>query len=88
MVPAGAGEVVRLPYAVVVQSGVTRDEASFFATGLRAKGLPVYPLIGEDGQVRLYAGAFERAGDAALLVATLRANGETPSVTYRIGRTP
>ena len=61
---------------------------SFFATGLRSKGLPVYPLIGEDGQVRLYAGAFERAADAAPLVATLRANGETPSVSYRIGRTP
>jgi hypothetical protein len=45
VIPADAGSVVRLPFAVVVQSGITRDEASFFATGLRQKGLPVYPLI-------------------------------------------
>ena len=88
VLPPGAGRVVRLPFAVVVQSGATRDEASFLVMGLRSKGLPVYPLVEEDGSMRMYAGAFERAADAALLVATLRANGETPSVTYRIGRTP
>jgi hypothetical protein len=85
---AGEGRVVRVPFAVLVQSGLTRDEASFYASGFRSKGLPVYPLIQEDGLARLYAGAFEQAADASLLVATIRANGETPSVTYRTGRIP
>ena len=85
---ASEGRVLRAPFALVMQSGVTRDEASFYITGFRAKGLPVYSLVQDDGQLRLYAGAFERAADAALLVAAARANGESPSVTYRTGRSP
>jgi hypothetical protein len=84
----GQGKVVRLPFTVVVQSGITRDEASLLATGYRSKGFPVYALALPDGRMRMYVGAFERAADAALLVATLRSNNETPSVTYRIGRLP
>jgi hypothetical protein len=80
--------VVRLPFAVVVQSGVTRDEASLLGTGYRGKGLAVYSLALPDGRVRMYIGAYERAADAALQVASLRVNNERPSVTYRIGRLP
>ena len=85
---AGAGAVARVPFAVLVQSGVTRDEASFFATGYRSRGLPVYPLVQDDGTVRLYSGAFAKAADAELLLASVRANGDTPGVTYRTGRSP
>jgi hypothetical protein len=88
VVIAGQGKVVRLPFAVVVQSGVTRDEASLLGTGYRGKGLAVYSLALPDGRVRMYIGAYERAADAALQVASLRVNNERPSVTYRIGRLP
>ena len=88
VVISGQGKVVRLPFAVVVQSGVTRDEASLLGTGYRGKGLAVYSLALPDGRVRMYIGAYERAADAALQVASLRVNNERPSVTYRIGRLP
>ena len=85
MIASGGGKLVRLPYAILLQSGLTRDNASFYVSALRAKGLPVYPLVQEDGTVRLYAGAFASPADAQLLVATARAQGETPGVTYRTG---
>jgi hypothetical protein len=85
MISSGGGKVVHLPYALLLQSGLTRDNASFYVSGLRAKGLPVYPLTQEDGTVRLYAGAFASPAEAQLLIATARAQGETPGVTYRTG---
>ncbi len=84
----GQGSVMRLPFAVLIQSEVTRDEASFYAAAYRSRGLAVYPLLQDDGRMRLYAGAFERAQDAALLASALHVNGETPIVTYRMGRLP
>ena len=85
MISAGGGKVVHLPYALLLQSGLSPDNASFYVSGLRAKGLPVYPLLQKDSTVRLYAGAFASPNDASLLVATARAQGETPGVTYRTG---
>ena len=87
IISAGGGRVVRLPYALLLQSGLTRDNASFYLSGLRAKGLPVYPLLQEDGTVRLYAGAFASPSDAQVLVSNARSLGETPGVTYRTGST-
>jgi hypothetical protein len=84
----GQGKVERLPFAVLVQSEITRDEASFYGAAYRSKGLAVYALLQEDGRMRLYAGAFERAQDAVLLASAFRATGETPIVTYRMGRLP
>src|SRR5262249_22649836 len=85
MISGGGGKVLRLPYALLLQSGLTRDNASFYLSGLRAKGLPVYALTQEDGTVRLYAGAFASPAEAQLLIATARSLGETPGVTYRTG---
>ncbi len=45
----GQGRVMRLPFAVLVQSEVTRDEASFYAAAYRSRGLAVYPLLQDDG---------------------------------------
>jgi hypothetical protein len=87
MISSGGGKVVRLPYALLLQSGLTRDNASFYLSALRTKGLPVYPLVQEDGTVRLYAGAFANPSDAQVLVNTARSLGETPGVTYRTGST-
>jgi hypothetical protein len=36
----------------------------------------------------LYAGAFESAEQTESLLSMFRANGERPSVAYRIGRVP
>ena len=47
----------------------------------------MYPLLQEDGTVRLYAGAFASPSDAQVLVSNARSLGETPGVTYRTGIT-
>jgi hypothetical protein len=80
--------VARVPYALLVQSGIARDQVASFVSGYDAKGLRVYPLLQSDGSVSLYAGAFESPDQARVLLTTFRARGESPSVTYRTGRTP
>ena len=60
----------------------------FYGAAYRSKGLAAYALLQDDGRMRLYAGAFERAEDAVLLAAAFRADGEAPIVTYRMGRLP
>lgn len=80
------GHVVRTPYALLVQSGVARDQVPVFIDGYRLKGLPVYALLQPDGRANVYAGAFETPDAARTLLMTFRANGETPRVVYRTGR--
>ena len=84
--PHGQGVVARLPYALVVQRGLAREQAPTFVRGYRLKGLPVYALMQEDGSATLYAGAFEKREQAAPLLAIFRASGEVPSVALRTGR--
>jgi hypothetical protein len=84
---AAAAHVVKLPYAVMVQKGVTQDQAPMFVRAYLSKGLPVYPLLQADGTVSLWAGAFRSAEQAQPLVTSFRANGDQPTVMIRTGRT-
>ncbi|MBK5189655.1 MAG: SPOR domain-containing protein, partial [Gemmatimonadaceae bacterium] len=83
---AAAAHVVRLPYAVLIQKGVSQDQASMFVRAYLSKGLPVYPLLQADGSASLWAGAFRTAEQAQPLVTSFRANGDQPTVTIRTGR--
>ncbi|HEV7704072.1 MAG TPA: SPOR domain-containing protein [Gemmatimonadaceae bacterium] len=83
---AAAAHVVRLPYAVLIQKGVSTDQASMFVRAYLSKGLPVYPLLQSDGSATLWAGAFRTVEQAQPLVTSFRANGDQPTVTIRTGR--
>ncbi|MEO8878927.1 MAG: hypothetical protein ABI446_00870 [Gemmatimonadaceae bacterium] len=83
---ANAAHIVRLPYAVLVQKGVSQDQASMFVRAYLSKGLPVYPLLQPDGSATLFAGAFRTAEQAQPLVTSFKANGDQPTVTIRTGR--
>ncbi len=80
------GHVTALPLTLLIQTGVSRDQASFFTHGYRLKGLPVYALLQSDGSVNLYAGAFDTIDAAQPLLYSFRANGDQPRVAYRLGR--
>lgn len=83
---ARAAHVVRLPYAVLIQKGVTQDQAPMFVHAYLSKGLPVYALVQTDGTASLWAGAFRNPEQAQPLVTSFRANGDKPTVTIRTGR--
>ena len=80
------GHVTALPLTLLIQTGVSRDQATFFTHGYRLKGLPVYALLQSDGSVNLYAGAFDTIDAAQPLLYEFRANGDQPRVAYRLGR--
>ena len=83
---AKAAHVVRLPYALLIQTGVSRDQASMFVRAYLTKGLPVYSLLQADGSASLYAGAFRGIEQAQPLVTSFKANGDKPIVMIRTGR--
>jgi hypothetical protein len=83
---AKAVHVVRLPYAVLIQKGVSQDQASMFVRAYLTRGLPVYSLLQADGSASLYAGAFRGIEQAQPLVTSFKANGDKPTVTIRTGR--
>ncbi|MEP7086651.1 MAG: hypothetical protein ABI884_04900 [Gemmatimonadota bacterium] len=83
---AGAAHVVKLPYAVMIQKGVSQDQASMFVRAYLSKGLPVYSLLQSDGSATLYAGAFRGVEQAQPLVTSFKANGDKPTVEIRTGR--
>ena len=80
------GHVTALPLTLLIQTGVSRDQATFFTHGYRLKGLQVYALLQSDGSVNLYAGAFDTIDAAQPLLYEFRANGDQPRVAYRLGR--
>ena len=84
--PAGAGRVVELPLAFVVQEGVARDSASIITNQWIQQGVPAYPLVQDDGRVTIFAGAFERLDWGTPLVPALAAARLAPVTAYRLGR--
>jgi hypothetical protein len=83
---AAAAHVVKLPYAVLIQKGISPDQASMFVRAYLSKGLPVYSLVQKDGTASLWAGAFRSVEQAQPLVTSFRANGDEPTVMIRTGR--
>ncbi|MHB1097786.1 MAG: hypothetical protein ACYC3F_16630 [Gemmatimonadaceae bacterium] len=84
---AGAGAVVRVPLALLLEADVPRGAANARVAALAARGVSAYALVQDDGSVRLFAGAFETAAAAVPLDADLRAGGLAPQLAYRTGRT-
>ena len=84
---AGAGAVVRVPLALLLDADVPRGAANARVAALAARGVSAYALVQDDGSVRLFAGAFETAAAAVPLDADLRAVGLAPQLAYRTGRT-
>ncbi|MHB0963966.1 MAG: hypothetical protein ACYC5V_12240 [Gemmatimonadaceae bacterium] len=84
---AGAGAVVRVPLALLLEADVPRGAANARVAALAARGVSAYALMQDDGSVRLFAGAFETAAAAVPLDADLRAVGLAPQLAYRTGRT-
>ncbi|MHB0949025.1 MAG: hypothetical protein ACYC4J_08195 [Gemmatimonadaceae bacterium] len=80
------GQVVRLPLAFLLQSGLAADSARSLVTGFAARGIPAYALRQPDGRVNVYAGAFATADEAVLLADLMAAAGLVPTLAYRIGR--
>jgi hypothetical protein len=81
-----SGNVVRLPYALLVEDRVLASQAPRRVVELKARGAAVYALSRGDGTVGLYAGAFEEPEESALLLAQLRRAGLRPLLVYRTGR--
>jgi len=82
------GTVTHTPYALRLTERVTADSAVRATVAWRARGIPAYSLVGDDGQARVYAGAFTSVDQAVALTASLHAAGLTPIVAYRIGQAP
>lgn len=83
---AGAGAVVRVPYAMLLAEGLDRASAGEAVRGWRERGISAYALLQDDGSVHVFAGAFETPAQAAPLAASLHDAGVTPLVVFRTGR--
>lgn len=90
IVPDSAGTVVRVPFALRVDSvpaqAAAVSKSSEKVHGYAARGLAVYALAQTDGSMRLYAGAFESPQQSSLAATALRVAGLTPVLEYRTGR--
>jgi len=87
LVRNGEGLVVKVPYALVLAENVAQADAEDLRKTWQQRGFSPYFLIQNDGSVRLLAGAFETAAEAASLASALRAAGVAPVLAFRTGRT-
>ncbi len=83
----GTARVIQAPLGFRLEYNVPADTTPLALARWRRTGLPVYALVQEDGKVTIFAGAFERLDQAALLVPALRAASLAPDLAYRTGRT-
>ncbi len=81
------GRVLRVPYALLLASGIRPPDVPAALARWDAVGIPAYALVQDDGSARVFAGAFETSGQAALLAKSLRDLGTAPVVAFRTGRT-
>ena len=87
VVREGEGRVVRRPYALLLEDGVSRHVANAAVAVWLGRGIGAYALEQDDGRVRVFAGAFETPLQAASLAAWVRDAGTTPVMAIRTGRT-
>ena len=90
IVPETAGMVLRVPFALLVDSVPAQAAAGAKSSekihDYAARGLAIYSLTQADGSVRLYAGAFENPQQSSLAATALRVAGLAPVLEYRTGR--
>lgn len=87
IVAESAGFVVRVPFALLVDSVTTAGGVATTLEKYVARGLPVYALLQPGGNALLYAGAFATPADAAVLQDSLSSAGIRSLLVYRKGRT-
>ena len=80
------GTVVRLPYAVQLESGVSRDSLRVVLNRFRARDISAYALAQPNGSSHIYVGAFATPDEARALLADLQAAGVPAALAVRIGR--
>jgi hypothetical protein len=90
VVPDSAGQVVRAPFALLIDSiaaqpGMT-SRVRERIDSLAAKQVPAYSLRQSDGSAKLYVGAFSTPEQSSLAATALRVAGLTPVLAYRTGR--
>jgi len=83
---AGAGSVVATPFALVLESKVSRRAAQNVADGYGQRKIAAYPLLQPDGSATIFVGAFETADQAVPLMNELKAKGVGSALYYRTGR--
>lgn len=86
VVGATAGRIVAAPYALLLADSLAPGETEAIVSRWADVGIRAYGLMQEDGRVRVFAGAFESAGQAGWLASMLRDAGTTPRLAYRTGR--
>lgn len=83
---ATAGSVKATPYALVLETKVSRRAARNVADGYGQRRIAAYPLLQPDGSATIFVGAFESPEQAAPLMSELRAKGVGSTLQYRTGR--
>ena len=81
------GVVVRVPYAVLIDSVRQSATVADLVVSLRMRSLPVYALEQRNGWVWVLAGAFESRAQADVFCERIRASGQPADVVLRKGRT-
>ena len=80
------GVVVRVPYAVLIDSVRQSTTINELLASLRMRQLPVYALAQRNGWVWVVAGAFETRAQADSYSEKIRASGQPADVVLRQGR--
>ncbi len=83
---ADAGRVVATPYALVLESKVSRRAAQNVADGYGQRQIAAYPLLQPDGSATIFVGAFESPDQAIPLMNELKAKGVGATLYFRTGR--
>lgn len=83
---ADAGRVVATPYALVLESKVSRRAAQNVADGYGQRQIAAYPLLQTDGSATIFVGAFESPDQAVPLMNELKAKGVSSTLYFRTGR--
>jgi hypothetical protein len=85
VVEAGAGRVIRTPYAWLVEDSVPPELMPGRLFAWRQQGLPAYALFGPAGSVRIYVGAFESEAEARLFAPALDSLNIHATLSARVG---
>ena len=83
---ADRGALVRLPYAVQIESGVPRDSLRVVMNRFVAMQLAPYAMEQPNRSSRIYVGAFAEPGEARALLSTLQGAGIPAALVVRTGK--
>lgn len=80
-----AGSIVRVPFALLVDSATRPAGVRVATQSYAAMGQTVYGLMQADGVWLIYAGAFATPAESVVLADALRASQADPVLVYRTG---